>query len=207
MRNVEKVKKPLLPTRIPKKGDRSPSRNKQVGVRDLKRTFAAITNKVDVNTGRLQSENEARDAHRVNLTTAPQTEATSSTTDTVQQPLSPTQELVKLIPTLSGVDVSNLVASIKRRRIQRAKRQNTGENTTRPQPNEVNKRNTRPLLPPTPDALTDRKKEQQPAAPLPVLGGEATHRNLPRTTAVSQLLEELKAVPVETPKEVYKLSS
>ena len=101
MRNSEKVKKPLLPSRIPKKGDRSPSRNKQPGKRELKRTFAAITNKVDDATERPQFEDEARDARRLLLTAAPQTETSSSIGDTVQAPLSPTQELVKMIPTLS----------------------------------------------------------------------------------------------------------
>ena len=207
MRNSEKVKKPLLPSRIPKKGDRSPSRNKQPGKRELKRPFTTVTNKVDDATERPQFENETRDAHRLLLTAAPQTETTSSTVDTVQPPLSPTQELVKLIPTLSGIDVSNLVASIKRRRVQRAKRQTAGENSTRQQRSEVIKRTTRPLLPPGPNALTDQNKEQKPTAALPVLGGGATHHDLPRTAAVSLLSEELKAMPTETPKEVCKLPS
>ena len=123
MRNSEKIKKPLLPSRIPTKGDRSPTRNKQLGKRELKRAFAAVTNKADDATERPQFEDEARDAHRLLLTATPQPETSCSTVDTVQAPLSPTQELVKLIPTLSGVDVSNLVASIKRRRVERAKRQ------------------------------------------------------------------------------------
>ena len=207
MRNIEKIKKPLLPSRIPTKGDRSPSRNKQPGKRELKRAFAAITNKVDDATERPQFEDEARDARRLLLTAAPQTETSSSTVDTVQAPLSPTQELVKMIPTLSGVDVSNLVAAIKRRRVQRAKRQKTGENSTRRQQSEVIKKTTRPLLPPGPIALADENKERQPTAALPVLGGGATPHDLPRTAAVSLLLEELKAMPTETPKEVCKLPS
>ena len=207
MRNIEKIKKPLLPSRIPTKGDRSPSRNKQPGKRELKRPFTTVTNKVDDATERPQFEDEARDARRLLLTAAPQTETSSSTVDTVQAPLSPTQELVKMIPTLSGVDVSNLVAAIKRRRVQRAKRQKTGENSTRRQQSEVIKKTTRPLLPPGPIALADENKERQPTAALPVLGGGATPHDLPRTAAVSLLSEELKAMPTETPKEVCKLPS
>ena len=69
------------------------------------------------------------------------------------------------------------------------------------------KRTTRPLLPPGPNALTDQNKEQRLTAALPVLGGGATHDDLPRTVAVSLLSEELKAMPTETPKEVCKLPS
>ena len=170
MRNSEKVKKPLLPSRIPKKGDRFACWNKQLGISDLTRISATIADKVDDATGRLQSENEAQDAGRLLLTTAPQTGATSSAVDTVQPHLSSFQKLVKVIQTLSGVDVSNLVTSIKHRRVQRARRQNAGEHSARQQRSNVNKRNTRPLLPPGPHSLTGRNKEHQPAAPLPVLG-------------------------------------
>ena len=82
-----------------------------------------------------------------------------------------------------------------------------GENSTRQQRSEVIKRTTRPLLPPGPNALTDQNKEQRLTAALPVLGGGATHDDLPRTVAVSLLSEELKAMPTETPKEVCKLPS
>ena len=82
-RNSEKVKESLLPSRIRRRATVPPVETSSLG-------NVSLSDPSPDTTGRPQFENETRDAHRILLTAAPQTETTSSTVDTVLPPSSPT---------------------------------------------------------------------------------------------------------------------
>ena len=102
-----------LPSKIPSKTRRTTSREKTQLIRDNKRPLAAIENEPS------RKDKEGVE-HHLSIETPPQKTLTKKPRGD-QQPRLPAgaQELVELIPALSGVDVSRLVASIKRRRLQR----------------------------------------------------------------------------------------
>ena len=97
----ETLVKPLFPSRIPKKPKKQSGRSNP-----LKRPFTAML-------GVKETDGGVHPTVKV---------ATLPATLPLEKKLSfEATELVNLIPTLSGVDVSRLVASIKRRRLQRTK--------------------------------------------------------------------------------------
>ena len=102
-----------LPSKIPSKTRRTASREKPQLARDNKRPLAAIENEP---TGKDKEGVE----HHLSIETPPRKTLTKKPRGDQQVRLpAGAQELVDLIPALSGVDVSRLVASIKRRRLQR----------------------------------------------------------------------------------------
>ena len=207
MRNAEKPKKPILPSRIPKKGDRSPSRSKQLGIRERKRNFSATVVNHDDAAGLYLKEKEARDARRLLLAEASSKESNNSNADSFKQPLSSrAQELVKLIPTLSGVDVTNLVASIKRRRVQRLRRDTARNTDSRQQQNEsVKKKEPQPFISVAPSLLSDQVLEEQNPTTIPDLENAIAARDQSRPEEVSVLMEDLKAEPTEKFMEAFRL--
>ena len=104
---IDALLKPLLPSRIPKKPKKSSGRTNPRGLLDLKRPFS-------VALGGKETDRSVQSVAKVTTlapsTLLPEKKLTVEAT-----------ELVSLIPTLSGVDVSCLVASIKRRRLQRTR--------------------------------------------------------------------------------------
>ena len=153
LRNGEAIKKPIHPSRIPKKGDRSPGKFKQLGPGHLKRHLSTdrMKNK-DAAFVENKLNTESRDAQRL-LATAAEKVKTNLAGIAPRQKYSPrAQELVKLIPTLSGLDITNLVASIKRRRLQRAGSHGVSETDTNQR--RVDTASTRKLHPELPPAAT-----------------------------------------------------
>ena len=105
--STDALSKPLLPSRIPKKPKKTSGRINPRGPLDLKRPFSATLGVKETDRRVLPSGKEATTTP---VTTTPERKLSNEAT-----------ELVGLIPTLSGVDVSRLVASIKRRRLQRSR--------------------------------------------------------------------------------------
>ena len=86
-------------------------------MRDLKRRFSAMVDKTESVERSPHPEKQLQDALLLPLTGESDKEQLKTLALTTQPSLSlPAQELVKLIPSLTGVDVSNLVASTKRRK-------------------------------------------------------------------------------------------
>ena len=104
---IDALLKPLLPSRIPKKPKKSSGRTNPRGLLDLKRPFS-------VALGGKETNRSVQSVAKV-TTLAP------SPLPAEKKLTAEATELVSLIPTLTGVDVSRLVASIKRRRLQRTK--------------------------------------------------------------------------------------
>ena len=99
--SAEALLKPMFPSRIPKKPKKTSGRTNP-----LKRPFAATLGTKEVIRSALPTVAPA------SPTAALPPERKLSTE---------TSELINLIPTLSGLDISRLVTSIKRRRLQRTK--------------------------------------------------------------------------------------
>ena len=169
-RKADLLKKPLLPSRIPKKGDRSLNRVKQLGVRDLKRRFSALSDKTVSLVRSPHTEKESLDALLLTHAEKSDKEQVKSPAQITQPALSlPAQELVNLIPSLNGVDVSNLVASIKRRRTMQNRRGAVSETGSLQQRSCSTVREPQPLFPSSPRGPTDRTEEHQPQAFIPEL--------------------------------------
>ena len=165
-RKAELLKKPLLPSRIPKKGERLPSRNKQAGARDLKRRYSSVAPKTESLLKNQLLGKEPLDKKPVT------TEATEAPVGS-HSLSAPAQELVKLIPTLTGVDVSNLVASIKRRRIQQDNEVMSGVATHQQRLKTPTRRELRPLFSTDSKPLPKQTEEGQTWRQLPEL--ETSH--------------------------------
>ena len=168
-RKADLLKKPLLPSRIPKKGDRSLNRVKQLGVRDLKRRFSALSDKTVSLVRSPHAENESQDALLLTHTERSNKEQVNSPAQIAQPALSPAQELVNLIPSLNGVDVSNLVASIKRRRKMQNKQDAVSETGSLQQRSRSIVEEPQPLFPSGPRGPTGRTVERQTQTLLPDL--------------------------------------
>ena len=104
---TDAILKPLFPSRIPKKPKKSSGLTNPRGLLDLKPLSSATL-------GVKEAVRSVRSAAKV-------TSLAPSTMPTEKKLTIAATELVSLIPTLSGVDVSCLVASIKRCRLQRTR--------------------------------------------------------------------------------------
>ena len=142
-----------LPSKIPSKTRRTTSREKTQLARDNKRPLAAIE---DEPTGKDKEGVE----HHLSIETPPRRTLTKKPRGDQQTRLpAGAQELVDLIPALSGVDISRLVASIKRRRSQRASK--SKQTSDEPNPRELNSAKPAMVQPQSPSQRQPSQMPQQ----------------------------------------------